>query len=236
MYSSIALFAFILPYSLATLCAERKSCCRNDFPHELCVAKDEQHCHCDVACQRYGDCCEDYKQFCVQSPPEPCIYKQWEAWGPCSNNGICDIGYQLRSREVLQMGNFKSKTTCNMTDLVESRQCGDPSCYNYRMTKVFNTAQFQRDHFHFSTAKYRYVRGNCNQFGLGSYVCVMCPDNSRCGQNVLKTGENVTVHLRKCTGTFLKLTESAYRTQCSTTTPSVQIYAFEMDPKKSISG
>ncbi len=130
MYNIFLILASVLAiYSVhtaaATKCSRNSSCCSAMFNHELCHIADEKHpCHCDVACRLHGDCCDDYREFCLAGEPVPCKYDAWQEWGPCSTSEACDVGYQTRRRKIAATGNFRSKSPCQHSAMVETKRCG----------------------------------------------------------------------------------------------------------------
>ena len=76
---------FVFPCCLAS-CAKQKSCCPHEFEYSLCSSQTHPKCYCDRACFVRGDCCSDYKQYCLRSESEPCLYDQWTSWSSCSSS------------------------------------------------------------------------------------------------------------------------------------------------------
>lgn len=227
---TIVLLIVLLPLCFAS-CAKKKSCCPAGFVHNLCYSDTFPRCYCDIACLLHSDCCEDYKSYCLQSQPDPCLYTEWEAWGPCSTTKVCDIGYKTRRRDIKQFGNSKSSRKCNQADLVESTACGDVSCFKYNMSIVYDTHEYIANHFYYSTALYQYKRGsgNCKAFTPeATFACIMCPNDSKCGDNVLKKNDEINIDYGQCTGTWLKRTKSYFREQCFRRSSITMVYAFNL--------
>ena len=228
---TIVLFAVLLPLCFAS-CAKKKSCCQAGFVHDLCATDSYPRCYCDNACLLHGDCCGDYKKYCLQSQPEPCIYTEWGSWGPCSTSHDCDVGFTTRYRDVKQFGNFKTSRKCRQSDLVERKACGDMNCFRYNMSLVYDIAAYFEDinHYYYSTALYQYVKGsgNCKSFTPRyTFACIMCPDDSKCGDYVLKKKDEIDIDYEQCTGTWVKRTKSHFRTQCMRRALE-NVYAFNL--------
>jgi hypothetical protein len=220
---------FVFPCCLAS-CAKQKSCCPHEFEYSLCSSQTHPKCYCDRACFVRGDCCSDYKQYCLRSESEPCLYDQWTSWSSCSTSKSCDIGFKTRTRNVQQFGNFNSIDHCSLSALTESKICGDVHCVDIQMRRIRNRQQYAADNFHYSTALYEYNGGKCTKFEpKWSFACIMCADSSRCGNDVFAVGDTLDVYYQddKCRGTWEKKTESLYRTQCFNQV-DVNIYAFSI--------
>lgn len=214
-----------LPIVFANRCAIKKSCCVADFTSPLC---NNEVCSCDISCRLQGTCCQDYSEFCWRSPPEPCVYSEWEPWSACSTSQDCDIGFQTRQRSVLQTGNFRSHLRCNNSALTESQACGDLDCYRHRIKEIYEANQFARDHFDYWTALYQYQSGQCDHVvPHQTTVCIMCTDESRCGEPVIKKGQFIKLYSNSCSGTWKKRSETFYRKPCHFLLRSADIFAFE---------
>ena len=209
------------------MCSDRKSCCSADFKHDLCVHKRQTTCRCTVDCNVQGDCCPDYKEFCLRSAPEPCIFGPWNSWSGCSTYRKCDVGYQTRNRDVVQTGNFLSATSCNRSSLIETRQCGDLKCYRYSITRVLDIPQYVRDHSPVSSTIFQYQKGNCKNFeGINSDICIMCDNQDKCGNKALKKGQLLQISHDKCVGHWQKVSESRFKPSCDSVSPYMKVYAF----------
>lgn len=222
-------FIISLPSVTWTSCADRKSCCSSTFTNDMCRQDDEKtSCNCDVACRLRGDCCNDYQEFCLAGAPVDCRYKPWEQWTPCSTAKACDVGFQTRRRGVIYTGNFRSENGCAYSSMSETRRCGDLSCYTYTMNRVHDVSQYVRDHFRFTSAIYAYVghtSDNCD-IPKSTYICVMCSDDSKCGNSVVSEGEMLEIKNDSCHGTWVKRTSSALDVPCSSATFFAEPYAF----------
>ena len=229
IFSSLVLL--FIPFCQAQLCAEQKSCCSGTFEHDLCVKGDKHKCYCDSKCLLYGDCCKDYREFCLQGSPEPCIYSTWEPWSRCSSNAQCDVGHKTRKREILQTGNSKSNLPCKISDLSETRRCGDLTCHFYHMSRVPIVGEYRRKHFDFSAAFYQFEAsdsGNCEEFKPHVTVaCILCDNNEKCGEKVLKENDTLKIWHNTCLGVWRKATDSYYKNKhrCYTF-PNRSTYAF----------
>jgi hypothetical protein len=115
--------------------------------------------------------------------------------------------------------------------LVETTRCGDSSCFKYNISRVYDSAAYLEDHYYYSTALYQYKKGsgNCDFFSPeATYACIMCPNDSKCGENVLKKGDVIDIDFKSCRGTWLKGTKSYFQTQCIRRSFDTMVYAFNI--------
>ena len=227
---SVLLVIVFIPLCTCS-CAKKRSCCPADFVHDLCYSHSSSTCYCDNACTLHGDCCDDYTKYCLQSRPEPCIYTEWEAWGACSASNTCDIGFKTRRRSVKQFGNFKSSIKCHKSELVETTKCGDLDCFKYNMSRIYDSSAYLENHYYYSAAMYQFKKGsgNCDIFQPeATYGCIMCPNDSKCGENVIKKGDEIDINIDNCKGKWAKRTKSYFRTQCISRSFDTKIYAFNI--------
>lgn len=215
----------ILPCCFAHFCADKKSCCSADFFSPLCVG---DNCSCEISCTAHGSCCNDFNEFCLRSSPEQCIYSNWNAWSSCSTTNDCDVGFKTRQREVLQTGNFNAQMPCEHSALKETMHCGNRRCYRYAMQQVSDVNQFARDNFKYSTTVFKYQNGNCHQFvPFETTICIMCTDESKCGDSVVKQGDTLEIFVPVCTGKWKKVSDAFYRRKCQYYLPFADVYAFD---------
>ena len=54
------------PRTPSLVCNEKLSCRNrcNETTEGNDLSSDPAHCHCDIACTKYHDCCADFVQFC----------------------------------------------------------------------------------------------------------------------------------------------------------------------------
>ena len=223
--------ASITSQCLASYCANKKSCCTGTLEHDLCKVDDHtSSCFCDSKCMIRGDCCSDYKTFCLQGKPEPCIYNLWSSWTTCSSQSKCSIGYKTRERTILQTGNERSNQPCNFADLIESSQCGDRSCHTFKMERVTDLSQYEHDHFHFTNAVYTFERNkqsDCDQFKPSiTSICILCEDENTCGENIIKENDTIDILYGRCHGIWRKTTSSFYKRTCSYMLPYREHFSF----------
>lgn len=220
----------ILVPCLTALCADRKSCCRGTFEHDLCKSDDGTDCRCDSQCMMGGDCCSDYREFCLNGPAVPCMYTPWETWSACSTRSYCDIGYRTRKRSILQTGNENSPHQCNYSDLTETIKCGDLFCHKFHINKIENMIEYKNKQFHFTNAVYQFTKtrtGDCNEFEpMSTTVCILCSDEDRCGNKVIKQNDTIDISYNSCFGTWTKITESVYKRTCQYMLPYRRHFAF----------
>ena len=218
--------------SLTALCKDRKSCCSVNFQHDLCKYEGSETCYCDDQCLMRGDCCSDFRDFCLDGQPEPCIYSLWESWSSCSTVADCDVGFRTRQRHVLQTGTQKSIVRCEQSELQETEKCGDLHCHNFFIDRISNMEEYKSEHFDYTTAVYQFVRnkmGNCNDFESNDLnVCILCTDESRCGNKMIKEDEELDIWYKQCHGTWRKVTRSFYKKTCYNILPFVKHYSFEL--------
>lgn len=213
-----------LPCMFAHLCADKKSCCSADFTSPLCSANN---CSCEIGCTVHGTCCKDYTDFCLRSPPEPCIYNEWSAWSSCSTSKECDVGFKTRRRDILQTGNFNAHVPCEYSALEETTQCGDIQCYRYQMERISDVNQFARDNFRYSTTVFKYQNGNCDQYiPFETRICIMCTDESRCGDDAVKNGDTLEIYSPTCVGKWKKQSDALYRQKCYHLLRFADVFAF----------
>ena len=62
----VFLFILVLLFSFSVnfIDAVKSGSCSNPSGGNYCNGKSNSECHCDAACDKYGDCCDDYKQIC----------------------------------------------------------------------------------------------------------------------------------------------------------------------------
>lgn len=226
--SAIIIFPFLV-YNVKALCATKKSCCQGTFQNDLCEVKGDVTCYCDGKCMFLGDCCSDYRDFCLSGPPVPCSYSPWEQWSRCSTREVCDIGYRTRERRIIQTGNGKSNR-CRYSDLTETKLCGDTLCHNFHMKPITNMIKYKDDHFQFTNAVYQFVSsktGDCSQFEhRWNSICILCSDEGRCGNKVIKSNDTIDIWQDSCLGNWRKTTTSVSRRTCEYIMPYRKHFSF----------
>ena len=233
----ISLLASFLPLTIASLCADRKSCCKFNFgDHELCSPSN--YCDCTIGCDELGQCCSDYRGYCFSHNVDDCEYGSWSEWSACSTQGHCEIGYMKRTRDVKQMGNFKSIKQCNTADLVEYEQCGDISCFQYIMKNPQNKLNYWNSmRGNYSSAIYEFVKqvgGKCDDSFIPGITkaCVICPDDGSCGQYTIREDKEIPIKYETCNGIWKKSSRSYYRdsgAECNRHWFYMNTYYFHME-------
>ena len=193
-----------------------KSCCKYDFKnHDLC--SPSEHCDCNFGCELRGQCCRDYRDYCFSyEKVDDCKYGPWSEWSSCSTKERCDVGYRTRTRDVQQIGNFKSNIRCNKDDMVQYQQCGELSCYRYSMQSPTNKLEFWDTlRGNYSSAIFKFlkpVHGKCDTF-LPSITtaCIACAHDDRCGQYTIRPNDEIQIIYQGCNGLWQKTSRSYYR-------------------------
>lgn len=85
----------------------------------FCGAKSQGNCYCDAACVSYGDCCNDYTNYCLNSTGAcPSVYSP-----VCGSNGIT---YTNKCEANLANANIACEGKCPCT--VPGKQTCENSC------------------------------------------------------------------------------------------------------------
>lgn len=220
---------FVFQHCSASSCQDRKSCCSYWFNHELCK-HESPDCSCKSSCRYLSNCCNDFRSFCMRGPPVPCIYTEWGSWGECTaSNNTCDVGIQVRRRDVAQMGNYKTSFKCHKYALKDVRSCGNPDCYRYEINRRTNPRNIYSQRSYYNRALFLFNEGNgdCEEFTPhDTLICALCTDRNRCGQDAIPKGNIINIDYKSCSGKWTKYTNSNYRIKCSRSTPHIKTYIF----------